>query len=581
MARNSGTSVENGLIQGLITEATGINFPEKAVAECWNVRFEKTGNITRRLGYAYEDGVSAISGGGVEAGVCKSYMWKAVGMDGSRTFLVVQSGSRISFYEPDTNGNFSSGVKSFSINLGSYKTAIAGVSVADAEAGISSGNGRLYINHPYCESLFIEYDSDTDTITTTAYQLQIRDMEGVEDGLEPGERPGSLSDLHRYNLYNQGWDQGPVPKGQDEEMEPIPAWLEFLGVYPSNNDVWWYGKGINKDGQEALTKRAVQLVSKSSGFAPKGHYIYSAFDMDRSSVSGISGMPGKSSEGYRPSVCAFYAGRIFYAGVPHPDFQGKVYYTQIIEGDRNIGMCYQQNDPTSEQLSDLLDTDGGEIKVTGMGKVAAMLEVGNSLIMFANNGIWAIGGSGAEGTGFVATDFSIRKIANVGTEASNSFVDVEGTPVWWNFDGIWTLSSDGGGVQSLTNNTIKSFFQDSIPGLSRRYAQGAYNPLQQTIQWLWKSETPTGTADAYRYDRILEFNVETKAFYPHKWLVTDQAFSTIFCANDITVTVVSEGSVLDSTSSSVVDSSAAAVTASVIDSYEYSSSKFKYFATNL
>ena len=404
-------------------------------------------------------------------------------------------------------------------------------------------------------------------------------MEGVNDGLAAGERPRSLSALHKYNLYNQGWDQPPVPTGRDHMYTPLFQWHDILKAYPSNGDVWWTGKGVNKDGQEALTEKAILLISKSTGFAPKGHYIFNAFDVNRSATSGVKGVPSKTSEGFRPSVCAFFAGRVFYAGVPHPDYQGKVYYTQIVEGNNNIGSCYQVNDPTSEQLSDLLATDGGEIKITGMGRVAFMVEVGNSLILFANNGIWAIGGSGAEGTGFSATDFSIKKIGNIGTEASSSFVDVEGTPVWWNFDGIWTLGE--GGVVSLTNNTIKSFIQNEIPGINRRYIQGAYNPLKQTIQWLWKSEVPDSIADGYRYDRILEFNVETKAFYPFSWNIADQAFSTVFCASDITVTSLTEETVTNSDGSAVTDSTTALVTSSVIENINYTSSEFKYYTTNL
>lgn len=579
MARNAGTTLENGAIQGLITEATGINFPEKAVAECWNVRFEKTGNITRRLGYAYEADVTSIIGAGGNTGVCKSYLWRAVGKDGSRTFLVIQTGSVISFYEPDDNGNFSTGVKPFAIELNAYKTELAGVTVADAEAGISSGNGKLFINHPYCDPIYVNYNSTTNNISVTKYQLKVRDMDGVDDGLDPGQRPGSLTNLHKYNLYNQGWDQGKVNGPRGSRDTPLNIWHSVLGKWPSNSDVWWYAKGVNHDGEEGLFRNGIELISQSTGFAPKGHYLYNAFNMDRSGVSGISGIPGRTSEGYRPSTCAFFAGRIFYAGVPHPDYQGKVYYTQIIEGDINIGRCYQANDPTSEQLSDLLDTDGGEIKVTGMGKVAFMIEAGNSLILFANNGIWAISGSGAEGTGFTATDFSVKKIANIGTEATSSFVNVEGTPVWWNFDGIWTLAE--GGVQSLTNDTIRTFIQNEIPGISRKYVQGAYNPLKQTIQWLWKSETPTDIADAYRYDRILEFNIQTKAFYPHSWNVSDQAFSTIFCATDITVTSVENENVITSYGEIVTNIAEDPVTSAVVTNVDYTSSEFKYYASNL
>jgi hypothetical protein len=173
----------------------------------------------------------------------------------------------------------------------------------------------------------------------------------------------------------------------------------------------------------------------------------------------------------------------------------------------------------------------------------------------------------------------VKKISSIGTEAGSSYVNVEGTPVWWNYDGIWTLAE--GGIQSLTNETIKTFIKETIPGISRKYVQGAFNPLQQTVQWLWKSTSPTDVADAYRYDRILEFNLQTKAFYPHSWDVADQAFSTIFCASDITATVVTNETVVDEAGDDVTNAALELVTSSVISNVEYTSSEFKYFATNV
>jgi hypothetical protein len=578
MARKTGTVAENQFIQGLFTEATGLNFPPKASPDCLNVRFERTGAIKKRNGIIQSGSVDA----GVHdpSGVCKSYLWKAVGSDGARTFLVIQEGALLTFWEADNVGDYSGGRLPFDINLNDFRAGGNPNVVANAEAGIVSGNGRLYVTHPYCDPFYISYNDKTNSLTPTSFKLEIRDFEGVEDETAIGERPKTLTDLHKYNLYNQGWDQGKVPQGRDHKRTPIAAWHEILGVYPSNADVWWMGKGVNKDGQEAITEKTVQLVSKSTGFAPKGHYIFNAFDMNRVARSGIKGIPGKTSEGYRPSVCAFYAGRVFFGGVPHPDYQGKVYYSQIIEGEQNIGRCYQANDPTSEQQSDLLDTDGGEIKVTGMGKVSFMAEVGNSLFVFANNGIWAIGGSGAEGTGFVATDFSIKKISSTGTEASMSFVDVEGSPTWWNYDGIWTLGQDG--VTSLTNQTIKTFFQTQIPGGNRRYVQGAYNPLTQKIQWIYQLNDPTASegyvpstaANRYTYDSILEFDTVSKAFYPLRFT---GFFNTIFCATDITTYDILEEDVYTTTGELVTKVDLSQITTETFTGQGYSSSRFYYY----
>lgn len=516
MPKNLGSTVENQFIQGLVTEATGLNFPEKAVIATDNCKFLKTGSVVRRLGIEFEDNYETTDNFGSD-GAVSEYYWKFVGDTTNKHFVLVQQGTGISFYEPDSDGNISANLKSFSVNIINYM--VPGSSIVDLERNVcdyASGAGKLFIVHPYCNPFYIVYTDETDSIEVTSYTLESRDFEGVDDGLELEERPEILSDLHLYNLHNQSWYPETVtsdpPSGEPFQGNPIEVFHDYMGVYPSNCDVWWYLKTEEDEFGPQVTKR----VSFGNSLAPKGHFIYDAFDTDRSDQDRMTGpLPETSSEGARPSCTAFYAGRVWYAGVNHPKYGGNVYYTQIIERDEQIGKCYQNNDPTSEELSDLLDTDGGVVRILESSGILSMIPVGGALLIFCKNGVWTIGGSGAEGTGFVATDFNVTKISSIPSVSINNFVDVDGTPVWWNYHGIYTVSSENGGPQaiSLTDETIKTFYQ-SILSESIKYSKGAYNPTQKIIQWLYRSTAASTFAQNYKYDKILNMNVLTRAFYP-------------------------------------------------------------------
>ena len=528
MTRQAGGAIENQFTKGLITEATGLNFPDSAVLETWNCRFTKISEVKRRLGFDAEDGTTDISGT-FRNGVARSFLWKNAG-NTDNTYLVTQTGQRINFFLPDSDGIFSGGLQAFGFNLATYKTEGTAQEIGQAPASFASGDGRLFIVHRRCEPIVIEYDEDTDTVSISTFAIEIRDFDGVEDGLEVDENPSTLSDAHKYNLYNQGWYPDATKnieiKDLPDSLGLLAAYFTRVGAYPDNTEQWW----VYRNSDDRFQPKSVGKFDYGNSEAPKGHYIYDAFNMDRESKSGISGIENFISVD-RPSVIAFYAGRTWFGGI-----DDKVYYSQVIRDEKNWGKCHQKNDPTSENLSDLLDTDGGVIKIFGMGRATSLFASGSNLLIFSTNGIWVISGSGSEGTGFVATDFSIRRISTVNLLSSDSIVDVEGAPVWWNVEGIWGIqTSQTGSVQvaSLSTDTIKTFLDENAPATNRSYAQGAYNPSDRIIQWLFRSTAATTVREQYSYDRILEFNVTTGAFYPHKWDIDDLAINSIFCATSV------------------------------------------------
>jgi hypothetical protein len=570
--RSASSVVENSFLKGLVTEATGLNFPENAVADTYNCVFEVDGSLRRRLGIDFEDDFQTASLSTITNQTINSFVWDNVAGLGQTTFVVVQIGTMLHFYEVNEVGALSSTKKSFTVNLTSYQTSGAPTPALES-CSFASGNGHLFVTHSYCEPFYIEYNADNDTISSNQINLQIRDFAGIDDDLDVDERPVMLTDEHEYNLRNQGWSDDVATDSAGSSEDSISFWANNRPDYPSNSDVWWYSKNAD-DEMDNTRLNAVQVGNTQ---APRGHFILNPFYVDRAAISGIAGLPVETTSYFRPSQSAFFAGRAFYAGIKYRGFASKIYFSQIIEDDEQYGQCYQANDPTSETLFDLLPTDGGVIVIPELGEVIKMHSLQNTLIVFATNGVWAI--TGNEGIGFTANDYSIKRISNTASIRSFSFVDVMGLPVWWTADDIFTIQYDqqtgAVSLQSLTDQTIRSFFLD-IPITSKYYAQGAYNPRSQQIQWIYRSTTATDFHENFQYDRILTLNVASGAFFP--WSVgevEDGPVISSIVAVQGTGTERDEEVVTNNALEVVVDSLADPVTVDVLTAVPLSS-EFKY-----
>lgn len=203
MPRSKGTTVNNNLSRGLITEATGLNFPDNAVTETWNCIHEKVGKVTRRRGIDVEGNAQALSYTS-STGVIKEFIWDAVALTGGYTFLVLQMGSQVHFFELTNDDGLSTEVKPVSVNLSSYKAPGAS-QIARQPCFFASGSGYLFITHPQCNPIIIRYNEYEDEFQAAEIPLRVRDFEGLDDQLAIEENPSSLSTEHHYNLMNQGW----------------------------------------------------------------------------------------------------------------------------------------------------------------------------------------------------------------------------------------------------------------------------------------------------------------------------------------------------------------------------------------
>lgn len=557
MARSLGSSIENSFIAGRISEATGLNFPENAVTEEENCIFDNTGRVSRRLGIDYEDDfvLKEVTRAG---GATATYTWRNAAGSVNNHFQVVQIDSVLYFFAIGVEGPLSDNISTSTISLSTYKVS-GSPSLNEFQCGFASGKGRLFVTHPYCHPFFVEFNPSTEVLSGTQINIQIRDFEGVADSLDLDERPTTLSDAHKYNLLNQGW-YATVTDTDDVVEDALTAWDErTVTDYPSNADVWW----LYKNSEDQFDISQIDKFQLPSTLANRGHYILNAFSQDRSTASGISGLTSTSSSYFRPSTCAFFGGRIFYSGVYYQEFGNDVYFSPVLERMDQVGQCYQECDPTSETDFELLSSDGGVLSIPEAGAIYRLVALETALVVFAANGIWVL--TGSQGVGFAANDFVVKRVSGMNIPSTNSFVNVEGTPIWWADSGIYTLTSDQLGtvqVQSLTDKTIKEYF-NSIPFDAKRLAVGAYNSTLKQAQWLFRRAAIDNDTDRYNYDSILNLNTLTGAFYTYTVDISHQTLNGVFAVEGLGP-VFREVDVVDDNDDPVVDGNGNQVTASVV-----------------
>lgn len=202
MGKASANKLYRTFVKGLQTEASYLTYPEDSSFDELNTILSRKGNRQRRFGMDYNTG-NATDRSYDPAKAKNEFMWTAVGRNSALTYLVVQNGNKITFYDRSLPA-FAANQKSFSIDINLYCRP----GVADAggyQCKFACGKGYLFIVNPDIEPLVIAYDKTSDSISLTKVLILARDFEGLYDGLQNDEEPHLLSKQHYYNLMNQGW----------------------------------------------------------------------------------------------------------------------------------------------------------------------------------------------------------------------------------------------------------------------------------------------------------------------------------------------------------------------------------------
>lgn len=524
MPRSAAVFAENNLARGLITEATGLNFPENACTASSNCIFDWTGEVSRRQGIDYETNF-AFNAFTLANQALSTFLWKNVAGDGNRNLLVFQCGLLVSFFDIGAAVSPSAGLLASTVTLSTVSGAPG--TANQVECQFASGGGYLFVVHPYIDPVSITYTGSglSATLTATSITIQVRDFAGQAEAVAITNRPTTLTTAHNYNLLNQGWTDG--SHGDVTNTNTITVWHTAESNFPSNADVWFlykdatnsFNPGGAYNNSSAIATTVAANVIPGNTFAPKGHFIGSAFNFDPSVVSGLSSLTVNTSGAARPSTVGFFAGRVFYAGVQASGYSSNIYFSNIFFQSQSnpqstFGQCYQVNDPTSENEFDLLPDDGGVIVVQECGTILKLWPMTGGLAVFATNGIWLI--TGSVGIGFTANDYTVRHISSINAISGTSFVDIAGYPAWWNAEGMYILQGqqlDAVSVQSLTNTTIRTFY-NTIPLACKRLARGAFNVVTSEAWWVYPSQQPVDTTSNYHFDSVLVLNLLTGSFSP-------------------------------------------------------------------
>ncbi len=495
MARARVTKPFFNFVAGKHSDGSALAPPENTARILQNVDLDTSGKLSRRLGLDYEKdfelSTETFTETQLRSNAVGFYEWTTVDEDGRRNFYVVRVGEKLFFY--NQSGAITSAGRVGELDISSFSIDVSRSKNDDIQ--VASGKGVLFVSGELYDPFFVTFDSNLITFSATKIEVEIRDFEGVEDGLEISERPSLLSDLHHYNLLNQGWDEGRIN----------------LVAFPSNADIQSLGIKVNNDADRVFDVGFLNTQLFGNTRAPNGHFILKAFELNRILASGVPGLPA-GGENRRPRSIEFFAGRAWYGGV-----KGKIYFSQIFDNFEKVGFCYQAQDPTAEDFNELLATDGGVIPIPEIGEIFRLVALSNSILVMANNGIWEISG-GAEN--FTANNTSVSKISEVGIVNYKSVTKVEDVVFFWSEEGIFSLVPDNisGRLQarSISDNRINTDFND-IPAISRIAAHASYDRVQKKIFWSYHDGlSSTSSRLDVKYNSVLVFDVQLNAFYDYR-----------------------------------------------------------------
>lgn len=528
----------SNFVAGLITEASPLTFPANASLDEDNFVLNRDGSRKRRLGMDLEENY-LVHGTGIilppDGDIATSSVrWSNAGGNPDKDIIAFQIGIELRFFDSDVSP----------ISAGYIDGVIFSGLPLNRQFSYAVVDGTLIVATGQKEISVFKYDNGI--ISQSNETLLIRDQFGVTDitagvNLREGTgitvRPLVKTDAHIYNLRNQTFAQPRKIIGGELVKDPIQEFLNKSSEkYPSNSDTVTYAlysDSNDEDDRNSERFNALDVVNSPVGTwpAPKGYFIIDAMARGTSRLNeynklmaqyplltiGITGLPTDTTPG-GPTSVSEYAGRVFYSGFSgeiigpdnnSPRMSSYVLFSQLVEDPSDITTCYQDGDPTSKDTPDLLDTDGGFIRIEGAYNIVRLINIGNALAVLAANGVWLI--QGGSDYGFKATNYLTTKVTNHGCDSPGSVVVVDNTFMYWSDDGIYNVAPNQFGdytAENITQKTIQKYY-DLIDGLDRRACKGVYDTYEKTVRWLYG-----GRINSSAKAKELVLDITLGAFYP-------------------------------------------------------------------
>jgi len=518
----------SGFVGGLVSEAPVLDFPQNAMKEGQNFVLNSDGSLDRRLGMGYEDSYALIGTSistSEENPSVNSFRWRDVGGNSELEFLIVQSGNSLFIFDTGEEFLTRDGLLDTVTLSGVLNTDRCSFASVDGKVVIATGRATVSI---------LSYVNGSFTLDSE--RLLVRDLWGVEDifsvggvtyNLREGSgltlRPTSLTGTHEYNLRNQSFGKGRSNKNT-ESKDPLDESLTILNAYQSNADSVWLGL----DADDVYDAEIMDKLQQGTSESANGSFIIDVLDRGSSRQAEINslylkesydavslGLVKDSTPGGASTVEQF-AGRVFYGGFSgivdngdthSPILNSYVLFSRVVSSTADLNKCYQEGDPTSRDFAELLDDDGGFVRVSGMRTLLEMVQVGEVLLLIADNGVWALRGD--SGDQFRGTAYTVQKVTDYGAISPDSVVEAGESIYYWSESGIISVERDQFGTyiaSNISTGVIQSFFND-ISEEGKNNSIGAFDRQDNTIRWVYKPDLSLSQT------KELVLDLKLKAYY--------------------------------------------------------------------
>jgi len=203
----------------------------------------------------------------------------------------------------------------------------------------------------------------------------------------------------------------------------------------------------------------------------------------------------------RPLATTSGFGRVFFGG------GSTIYYSPVIEYIGDLGRCYQNADPTSDDISDPIATDGGRILLKNSGNILDLATYNQGILAFTDKGVWYIYNNE---TGFTNTSFAIQKITDESIASKGSVVEANGVLYYGTPSSLNVIAPNQNNYlssTSITDGVIRDYW---INNFSEGF-KAVFDSKAKNIWFVSNKSEPT---------RDLCYNVTASAFYPQDFNTT-------------------------------------------------------------
>lgn len=249
-------------------------------------------SVTKLLNIA-----NAYSGTTPQTSVDISYgEWRNPNDDKEKSFIWVKSGTSVFLIDVET---LAVHTEAIDLTAGLSGTSL-GTAANLAKTKVEGRNvkGRLVLVGEAIDPILVSWDGTS--IEYYPLVLQVRDILGLDSGIDVDKRPTDITDFpagvtasatypeiseyHEYNLYNQGWYKPRRITTGGVLSDPIAKFFTDTGSYPSNADISHLAVVDDGAGEILFDSSFLEDLTFGNSLAPRGHFVVDAFDIDRETL---------------------------------------------------------------------------------------------------------------------------------------------------------------------------------------------------------------------------------------------------------------------------------------------------------